>query len=64
MSEANETVSTSSSNSNYRLPQGVTLQHCAKLGILKTNLLCLIIGLLLVIMMLLLVFVKRRETFS
>jgi|TARA_Y100000591_G_C21777669_1_gene669232 hypothetical protein len=37
MSEANETVSTSNSsaNSNYRLPQGVTLQHCAKLGILE-----------------------------
>ena len=37
MSEANETVSTSNSsaNSNYRLPQGVTLQHCAKLGIVE-----------------------------
>ena len=23
------------SNENYRLPQGVTLQHCAKLGIVE-----------------------------
>ncbi len=38
MSEANETTqstNSASSNSNYRLPQGVTLQHCAKLGILE-----------------------------
>lgn len=33
MSEENSTVEQSSQN--YRLPQGVTLQHCAKLGIVE-----------------------------
>lgn len=32
MSEEN---SVEQSNENYRLPQGVTLQHCAKLGIVE-----------------------------
>ena len=30
MTEENETTT-----SNYRLPQGVTLQHCAKLGVVE-----------------------------
>jgi len=33
MSEENSSVE--QSNQNYRLPQGVTLQHCAKLGIVE-----------------------------
>jgi hypothetical protein len=33
MSEENSSVE--QSNENYRLPQGVTLQHCAKLGIVE-----------------------------
>ena len=33
MSEENNSVE--QSNENYRLPQGVTLQHCAKLGIVE-----------------------------
>lgn len=33
MSEENTSVE--QSNENYRLPQGVTLQHCAKLGIVE-----------------------------
>jgi len=33
MSEENSSVE--QSNANYRLPQGVTLQHCAKLGIVE-----------------------------
>ena len=32
MSEENEVTTT---NSNYRLPQGVTLQHCTKLSIVE-----------------------------
>tara|TARA_B110000261_G_scaffold112293_3_gene125471 strand:+ start:2044 stop:2355 length:312 start_codon:yes stop_codon:yes gene_type:complete len=32
MTEENEVTTT---NSNYRLPQGVTLQHCAKLSIVE-----------------------------
>ena len=40
MSGENQAVSSNtenneSSSSNYRLPQGVTLQHCAKLGIVE-----------------------------
>ena len=30
-----ENTSVEQSNENYRLPQGVTLQHCAKLGIVE-----------------------------
>ena len=30
-----ETTENSSSTENYKLPQGVTLQHCAKLGIVE-----------------------------
>ena len=30
-----EENSSEQSNENYRLPQGVTLQHCAKLGIVE-----------------------------
>lgn len=30
-----ETSSETSTNTNYRLPQGVTLQHCAKLSIVE-----------------------------
>jgi hypothetical protein len=30
-----ENSSTEQTNENYRLPQGVTLQHCAKLGIVE-----------------------------
>jgi hypothetical protein len=33
MSEENQ--SNVSTSSNYRLPQGVTLQHCAKLGVVE-----------------------------
>ena len=33
MAEENE--SNVSTSSNYRLPQGVTLQHCAKLGVVE-----------------------------
>ena len=33
MSEENSSIEQSSQN--YRLPQGVTLQHCAKLGIVE-----------------------------
>ena len=33
MSEENSAIEQSSQN--YRLPQGVTLQHCAKLGIVE-----------------------------
>jgi hypothetical protein len=33
MSEENQ--SNVSASSNYRLPQGVTLQHCAKLGVVE-----------------------------
>ena len=40
MSGENQAVSSNTENkeyssSNYRLPQGVTLQHCAKLGIVE-----------------------------
>ena len=30
-----ETTTESSNNTNYRLPKGVTLQHCAKLSIVE-----------------------------
>lgn len=30
-----ETTAETSTNTNYRLPQGVTLQHCAKLSIVE-----------------------------
>ena len=30
-----ETIENSSTSENYKLPQGVTLQHCAKLGIVE-----------------------------